>query len=216
MVRASGISKHTAFPQGGANAVYLLTEWLTEAGLCNGKEFELFNRINRDFAGTGLNINCKDGDSGELTCVGSRMFMKDKRTGLGLNIRYPVTADSAKIIQQIHKICGEYGCEFKPERDSRPNNFPKEHPAVTRLTEIYREVTGIPAKPYVMGGGTYARKLPNAFAFGPGMPDNPPQGLFKPRHGGAHEPDEAQNTDNLLKALKIYCRAVLSISGIRL
>lgn len=37
------------------------------------------------------------------------------------------------------------------------------------LTDIYNELTGENKEPYTMGGGTYARKLPNAISFGPGL-----------------------------------------------
>ena len=40
------------------------------------------------------------------------------------------------------------------------------------LTDLFNEITGCTVEPYVMGGGTYARKLPNAFGYGIGsMPE---------------------------------------------
>lgn len=45
----------------------------------------------------------------------------------------------------------------------------KNTPFVTCLTNAYEEIVKDGKKPYVMGGGTYARKIPNAVGFGPGL-----------------------------------------------
>lgn len=212
-VKAYGVSKHTAFPEGGVNAIYLLTTELHRHGLDQGNEevIALYNQVNQDFYGTGLDIVFEDEVSGKLTCVGSMLSWEDGKSALGLNIRYPITANSEKLIETIQKTCEKSSCEFQLKRDSKPNYFPKEHPIVTRFTEIYQEMTGSQEEPYVMGGGTYARKLPHAFAFGMGLPYDLPEGFLKPQHGGGHEPDEALNIDKLLEAMKIYCRCLMGI-----
>ena len=212
-VTAYGVSKHTAFPEGGVNAIYLLTRELQRQGLDQGNEevIALYTQVNRDFYGTGLEIVFEDEVSGKLTCVGSMLSCQDGKSALGLNIRYPITADSEELIGSIKKVCESQGCTFELDRDSKPNYFPKEHPVVGRFTEIYNQMTGSATSPYVMGGGTYARKLPHAFAFGMGMPYTLPEGFLKPQHGGGHEPDEALNIEKLLEAMKIYCRCLISL-----
>lgn len=71
---------------------------------------------------------------------------------------------------------------------------------------------------FVMGGGTYARKLPNAFAYGVGGMRESEEDrtlwarLFRPGHGGAHEPDEGLNVRLLSEAVKIYAMAVVSLN----
>ena len=108
--------------------------------------------------------------------------------------------------------------DWKTERDSRPNYFPREHPAVALLTDLYNEMTEEKTESFVMGGGTYARKLPNAFAYGVGgmrETDEDVQAkkrLFLPGHGGAHEPDEGLNVRQLLEALKIYAMSVAALN----
>ena len=56
--------------------------------------------------------------------------------------------------------------------DSRPYYMNPEQPFIQTLMEAWREVTGLEGRPFVMGGGTYARKIPNAVAFGPGQERN--------------------------------------------
>jgi succinyl-diaminopimelate desuccinylase len=91
--------------------------------------------------------------------------------------------------------------------------IPKEHPLVSALTGVFNECTGENAVPYVMGGGTYARKFPRALGFGLGLARRE-SGLFLPGHGGAHCPDEALDIDNFLKALAIFAMGVLAADGL--
>ena len=69
-----------------------------------------------------------------------------------------------------------------------------------------------------MGGGTYARKLPNAFAYGvgglreTGEEERAKAELFGPRRGGAHEPDEGLNLRQLLEALRIYAVSIAALN----
>ena len=63
-----------------------------------------------------------------------------------------------------------------------------------------------------MGGGTYARKLPRAFAYGPGFPGeekNPP--MVQPGHGGAHGPDEALSLESLFRAAEIIAVGIAGL-----
>ena len=69
-----------------------------------------------------------------------------------------------------------------------------------------------------MGGGTYARKLPRAFAYGVGgmqeleVDKEVKQKLFRPGHGGAHEPDEGLNVRLLVEAMKIYTMGMIAMN----
>ena len=214
-LRAFGISKHTASPEGGRNAILLLSQ--AAAGLAALPEedralLRFLNQVNGDFAGTGLSIACADQESGALTCVGSMLHLEQGRLALHVNIRYPVTVDSAGLLRSMERACNENGYALRLIRDSAPNYYPKENPVVGALTQVYNSLTGAQSAPYVMGGGTYARRLPNAVAYGMGgLPEQRPQGLFAPGHGGGHEPDEGLCIANLLEAIKIYVISILAI-----
>lgn len=221
-VCAFGISRHSAAPEGGVNAIGKLTRILSESGLFTGAEQQallFLTRINDTTDGAALGIPFSDEVSGALTCVGSRVSTEpDGRLRLGLNIRYPITADAAALQCSMAERAAEAGCAFLLERDSAPNYFPKEHPAVELLTNLFNRETGQQRQPFVMGGGTYARKLERAFAYGPGgVPQpEPPEGLFPAGHGGGHEPDEGLCIDGLIASLKLYGRALLELDGLQL
>lgn len=90
--------------------------------------------------------------------------------------------------QTDSSACRENGFTLSGVHDSKGTYHPKDDPLVSSLTDIFNRLTGNQEQPYMMGGGTYARKLPNAVAFGLGMnlPGLAPCPLTKPGRGGAH------------------------------
>lgn len=217
---AKGVCGHTAFPQNAVNAIRVLTDAVLKAELLPEQDLNILhflNKVNDDVYGTTLHILSEDEISGRLTCVGSTLCLRDRHADLGINIRYPVKERDERLTDSIATACAQHGFVMDLERVSAPNHFPLNHPAVQKLTELYNQETGQDSKPYAMAGGTYARKLPNAFAYGPGFPGGElPKELFSPGHGGAHGPDEALDLDRLLRALKIYIKAILLLDEMEL
>ncbi len=214
---ARGKSCHAAFPLGGINAIHVLMKALLEAGILAEPDRGVVSflcGINEDVYGTALDISMRDEDSGDLTCVGSVLSLKDRRISLQLNIRYCVSADARRLMERMEQRCSEHLCGVHCLRDSGPGYFPREHPAVRALTGIYNAYTGQQAEPYTMGGGTYARKLPNALGFGLGGLPRRESVLFRPGHGFAHCPDEALDVENFLRALTIFALGVLEADRI--
>lgn len=201
-----GVSKHAAFPEGGHNAIGELCREFSDLAVLSPTDRALFAALaesHRDFYGTGLGIACQDSLSGQLTCVGSMIRLEGRQLLQHYNVRYPITTDSTQLIKTVTDWAATHGFRLEVARDSKPNHFPREHPAVSILTDCYNTLEGQDSQPFVMGGGTYARKLPNAFAFGMGLSLEHAPKLFEPGHGDCHGPDEAQYIDNLLRAIKI-------------
>ena len=216
IIRAEGQAVHAAFPYNGVNAIHLLTQMLVASGIATPADAEILNfatAVNNDVLGTALNIACEDEVSGNLTCVGSLLSMKDGKLCLGFNVRYPVTADGDAIRASIINTASENGYTLEKVRDSKPAYVPKDSPLVTTLNGIFNQITGEEREPYTMAGGTYARKLTNAVAFGPGgleTPDNLPE------MGGAHQHDEGVYLPSLLQAALIYTMTLVALDGVKL
>lgn len=217
---AFGTAGHTAFPAGSINAIKVLTRALLDTELLPSADLDnlyFIDRVNEDAFGTNLHIDCADEISGRLTCVGSVLrLLEDGRVSLCINIRYPVKADSEKIINSISTACAQSGYAMELLKDSRPMYVPANHPVVEKLMAVYNDITGADAKPFTMAGGTYARKLPNAVGFGLGINHEKPISLFPAGHGGAHGPDEAVLVDDLIDGAKIYLRALLEMDDMQL
>ena len=222
-ITAHGISAHSAFPKGGQNAIQRLIKGLLSEKVLSEEDSHIlqpFAEANQDYYGEAAGISYEDEVSGKLTCAGTVLRVKEGHVQLIFNIRYPVTDSEEQIQRGLELFCGRHGCRWERTGGSGPSYFPKEHPAVDLLTGVYNEIMGLETKPFVMGGGTYAKKLPSAFAYGVGgMPKTEEEKncrLFQPQHGGAHQPDEGLNIASLAKALKIYAMSMIALDGIDL
>ncbi|MCD8326037.1 MAG: M20/M25/M40 family metallo-hydrolase [Lachnospiraceae bacterium] len=220
-VTAHGIGKHSAFPEGSKNAIYTLCSFLkniTALEEADRKVLENLAWFSEEFYGRHTGILYEDDLSGKTTCAATVLEMKNQHPILHFNIRYSISSDSSRMIGQLAQAALSRNMTWTPERDSAPNYFPKEHPAVDLLTNLYCELTGTNRESYVMGGGTYARKLPNAFAYGiGGMAESTEDQqarakIFRPGHCGSHEPDEGLNVHLLTEAMKIYTMSVIALN----
>ena len=215
---ARGLSRHAAFPEGGVNAIHELTAAALRSGLLSerdAKALGFFTRVNDDFLGTALGIAGGDAPSGQTTCCGTMLRLReDSRAALYVNVRHCISADSEALVRAMEAACRANGCALEVLNVSAPNYFPREDPLVDAMTAVYNDMTGEHREPFIMGGGTYARKLPRAFAFGLGGMDRPETGLFAPGHGGAHQPDEGLYLPNFKRALLIFAMALIEADRI--
>ena len=214
-IEASGIAGHAAFPENTQNAIGLLAKKLkalsTEATEQMAMEF--LEKACSDGYGRGLKIACEDADSGTLTCNLGLLTMEKGVIKAELDIRYPVTIPVEAIIEKLKETLKKYPYTIIGIKDNPPYYIEKNHPLVHNLMEAYYEETGDTREAYLMGGGTYARKIPNAVGFGPGLPMNLNELDLPLGHGGCHSADEAQSVTNLKKAIRIYVKAIEKLNN---
>lgn len=217
-ITARGLSGHSAFPQGSVNAIHQAMGAALASGLLcdsDARAIAFLKKVNDDCWGTALGIAGQDEISGETTCTGTMASLReDGRAVLHLNIRYCIRAEEAQLLASMEKACRQAGCTLERIRESAPNYFPRESPVVEALTRVYRDITAREGEPFVMGGGTYARKLNNALAFGLGGLPKEETTLFATGHGGAHQPDEGLHLANFKEALLIFAMGVLEVDKI--
>jgi len=118
---------------------------------------------------------------------------------LSLDIRYPVTKTMDNVMQNIHASVKNEGILTTIRKHQPPLYYPPVSNIIRTLSTIYCEVTGDSRDPVAIGGGTYARKLPNIVAFGP---------YFPGRVYNIHAADESIGFDELIMIAKIYARAM--------
>ena len=112
-----------------------------------------------------------------------------------IDIRYPVTMKGGDITAIIENECRPFGVSVEKESDSAPIYTDKNGSLITSLMDVYRLVTGDKTEAFVMGGGTYARAMPNIVAFGPLFPSSPET---------EHQKNEYMLTKDIETALRIY------------
>lgn len=201
-ITARGKAAHGAWPHGGDNAAIRLFRFLTEISpVEQQKEYGELLEIPHN-GGNGIGIAGADEPSGELTCNLGIIETKDGNIRFTLNVRYPVTFDSAENKRKCEaKLAGYSNCTLVSMSDSKPLYFPLEHPLVKAVCDAYVAETGDTTKPGTMGGGTYARAVPNSVAIGTGWPGD----------GPAHENDERLKVDHLHKMSRIYAHVLSNL-----
>ncbi len=212
----TGASKNAFMPRGSIDAMLILLTELHNHDILSAHDdaiFSLCREINATYDGTALNVNCTDEISGPLvlTCVIAKN--EDRHLKATFVSKFPISKNDTDFEGIVTNVCKERGYSFKVTRYGKANYFDPNNPIVGKLTSVYNDYMGLDTKPFVMSGGTYARKLPNAFAFGTGMPlPKPPEGLFLPGHGDYHQPDEAISITRMRNALVIYILSFLEIA----
>lgn len=206
---AQGVAGHASMPRGTVNAIGVLVDYILEREICRGgeKEFlELLQKLHRHSDGSGLGVAADDGLFQPLTIIGGVIGIRDGRIVQSIDSRYPTSTDGEKIFAGIGKKAGA-AAQAVLLRNTPPFYMSLDNPAVQTCITAYNAVTGENAKPYTIGGGTYARDFPNAVSFGPEHPERPAPDFA----GTIHGVDEAACKADLLEALRVYILALIEL-----
>ncbi len=203
-IEAVGKACHGSYPFGGDSAAIRILRFLKEISpLDTSKYFnELFTVTH--IGGAGIGIAGSDRESGDLTCNLGIIGVTDGKVDYLFNIRYPVTWTG----EHLEELCRarlselESGFSLSVARDSPPLYFPLEHPLVKAVVDVYLEETGEDRQPGTMGGGTYARAIPNTVSIGTGWDGD----------GNAHETDERLKVENLFRMSRIYAHILYRLA----
>lgn len=205
ILMSKGISAHGSTPQLGKNAIMQLLLFLSRLDISGdaSKYIKFFtNKVGMETDGRSLDIYSKD-DTGELTLNLGVINVDCDGGSLSFNIRYPVSQDSSGITDKLNSALKSADIEMEDLRDSHPLYFPKDHPLILKLQKVYKEQTGLEPNLLAIGGGTYAKEMPNTVAFGP---------MFPGRQDVAHQANEYIEIDDLILNAKIYGNAIYELA----
>mgnify|MGYP001034141338 FL=1 len=211
-ISASGRSAHAASPEAGENAIVKLCQALLASDCLDSETariLDAYTDLFGDCYGAGFQAACEDEPSGRLTAVGGVLRTVGSELVQTLDIRYPVTVKSDWLRERVACAVQQAGFSLCRQRDSQPLYFPEGHPFITMLDDAFSETLGRKLEPYVIGGGTYARKLPMAAAYGHLLPGRPrPGGRGR---GGGHQADECVSVEGLEDLMRVYLHALLRL-----
>jgi succinyl-diaminopimelate desuccinylase len=201
---AIGKASHGAHPFGGDSAAIRILRFLNQIRPTDSETYfkELFESSH--IGGAGLGIAGSDEVSRDLTCNLGIVKTQEDLIKLTYNVRYPVTWTGEK----LSGMCKDFfaktnsGLTLSEFSDSPPLYFPLDHPLVKTIVDVYREETGDMREPSTMGGGTYARAVPNTVSIGTSWTGD----------GFAHETDERLKVENLFKASRIYAHILYRLA----
>jgi succinyl-diaminopimelate desuccinylase len=203
-VRARGKAAHGSTPYMGDSAASRVFRLLFEISPVSDEGFyeELLKSTNT--GGQGLGIHGRDEVAFDLTSNLGIVTTEGSNLRLLFNIRYPVTWKGAELKQKCESHLAKLKSGFKlvEMSDSPSLYFPLEHPMVKTIIDVYAEETGELKEPGVMGGGTYARAVPNTVSIGTGWEGD----------GKAHETDERLKVEHLFKMSRIYAHILYRLA----
>ncbi|MBQ7117260.1 MAG: Sapep family Mn(2+)-dependent dipeptidase [Clostridia bacterium] len=212
---AKGISKHASIPEGSENAALTLFMLLSECeNLCENDRSVLKNAVEAlsCYYGKGLNILHEDVNFGKNTCVNGMVKIEDGRLMLSFDIRYGDTMDADLLEKNSAEALDRLGFEIVYKDNSPGFSIDKDSKIPELLERIYAEIALEDKKSVLMSGGTYARKLKNAFSLGTSviLPDRKDKVLQMPDgHGGPHQRDERIDIDGFFTAVRILIHYVI-------
>lgn len=202
-----GKSAHGSVPHLGSNAIMHLLMCLSALELDISPDVKAYldyfcKYIKDETKGESLGLYLKD-EIGELSLNTGVIDLDGKGASTALNIRYPVTFNTQDVMDKLKKSIEPYGFKVEITMEQHPLYFPKDHPLIDILSKVYREQTGQEPFLLAIGGGTYAKEMPNIVAFGPLFPG-------KPDHN--HQADEYIEIDELILDARIYGNAIHELS----
>ena len=205
-LKSEGISAHGSMPKDGQNAISQLMTFLAtlDLGKDDLAEFISFynNKIGMEYYGQSIGCGFEDDVSGKLIFNVGVIDVSDKKGKITINIRYPVTSKAEEVFSGMENEFGE-GIELEKGQHKEPLYVEKDDPLVVNLMDVYRNIVGDKeSEPIAIGGGTYARAIEKAVAFGP---------LFPGQEELAHQKDEFIGIDDLMKNAKIYAGAIAAL-----
>ena len=205
-----GLSFHGSTPQFGSNAAANLVKVLRLLGI-GGEQGAFFDTIDGVIGdqtrGENLGLMLYDDISGFTSlCWGLLKSEPDGRIMFSVNYRYPVTFDRDEVLDRFVKALRAHGFEFDVPTGGHPLYIPEDDPLVQKLMSVYRQETGdTESKPFAIGGGTYAKEMPNMVAFGNAMPGEQTH---------IHELDERWSMESIVKNAKIMAAAIAALAGV--
>ena len=123
---------------------------------------------------------------------------------IGINCRIPLDEHIKVVEDKALEAAQKYNYTVKVLGSSKRHYVDPNGKLVQTLLKVYQEVTGdYENKPFTIGGGTYAREIGNAVAYGP---------VFVGREDVCHIANEYMFYDDFIQAIEIYAKAIYELT----
>ncbi|MCK4552163.1 MAG: dipeptidase PepV [Tenericutes bacterium] len=199
-----GKNAHAAMPDAGVNAISLMVQFLKKHSEAKFIQF-IDKYVAFDNVGNKLGLSCYDKEMKGLTNNFAIIDYDGVNLKLGLNIRYPKNYDFLAGETKMSEAGKPFGIEYKKVRDSKPHYVSPDDKLIKSLLSSYQKYSGDTETPiFTIGGGTYARKLTKAVAFGAAFPGDEEL---------AHQPNEYLIVKSMIKAIAIYAESIELLAG---
>lgn len=203
-LKVVGKSAHGSTPQFGENAIDRLFEFFIQQKISHPLVKLVENLLIHDNYGKKLGVAYKDEEMGDLTNNFGVLSTENGKYRIQLNLRYPNGVNFDQVVNKISEAVKPYHATVIMDKHQALLYKDPNSELVQKLMSVYVKHTGdTKAKPINIGGGTFARAMPNCVAFGPHF-------LEKPTF--IHQKNEFIDIDDLLLATIIYTEALYELA----
>lgn len=169
--KTTGVQTHASTPWEGENAAQKMIKLL--AGLKDLNEADaavlkvLDAHLGEGYNGEGFDLFYEDATGKQTLNLGLVDWNEDGFR-ITLDLRCPSAVKEETVKEKLCKAFDECGAVLESFNFSEGYYLSEDSEVVSKLMKVYQDRTGDKdSKPIVMGGGTYARHLPNCVSFGP-------------------------------------------------
>lgn len=201
-IAVTGVPAHASTPDKGRNAGKMLLAVLRRLGIGGEPVALLDEAAGAENDGVGLGIAGSDAVSGKLTINLGLLSVQEGRMSVTFDCRFPVFFNDRTICATVQKRLAPAGFVMEPATASAPHHVPESSELVQKLIGVYNEITGEDAKPFAIGGGTYARHLQEGVAYGMLFPGEPEL---------EHQANESISLESFVRAARIYAYAIVAL-----
>ncbi|MBU3189360.1 dipeptidase PepV [Clostridium bowmanii] len=207
VIKSVGEAAHGSTPELGVNAIMQLFAFLGTVDFGTNDVSEVIEFLNKNIGlethGESFGVCLEDEDSGKMSFNVGVVNMDENSVTMTLNLRYPVTNKLEDMMNPFNSKIEGTGIKVEKFEHQAPLYFSPDSPIIKTLQKVYTEQTGEEAKLLSIGGGTYAKEMPNTVAFGP---------MFAGEPDTIHKKNEYITIDNLIKNAKIYAHALYELA----
>ncbi|MGH4137644.1 dipeptidase PepV [Clostridium sp.] len=207
VIKSVGEAAHGSTPELGVNAIMQLFAFLGTVDFGTNDVSKLIEFLNKNIGlethGESFGVCLEDETSGKMSFNVGVVNMDENSVTITLNLRYPVTNKLEDMMNPFNSKIEGTGIIVEKFEHKAPLYFSPDSPIIKALQKVYTEQTGEEAKLLSIGGGTYAKEMPNTVAFGP---------MFAGEPDTIHKKNEYITIDNLIKNAKIYAHALYELA----
>lgn len=200
---AYGVSAHAMSPEKGQNAAFTLFSFLNKYAACEISSF-VEGYLKDDPFGKKLGIAVYHEELKNLTQNLGIVRIENGQIFLGIDSRVPVDNYEQTIAQKLDSALEGTNLGYEIPVTGKIHYVPSNSVLVSTLMNSYRKFTGdMENQAYSIGGGTYAKFMDNAVAFGP---------QFIGREDVDHQADEYVLVEDYTTAIAIYAHAIYELT----
>lgn len=204
--KTKGIQTHGSTPWEGENAAQNMIKLLYAEKFEgeDGAVLEVLNKyLGEGYYGKEFGIDFED-ETGKQTLNLGIVNWDENGFTIVLDMRCPTANSIEKIKVNLENAFKECGAEMAFWNCSNGYYLSEESEVVQTLMKVYQNRTGdTTSKPFSMGGGTYARHLPNCVSFGP-------EGWLDVC--SCHIPNEHITKQQLIENTKMIADAIIALA----